>query len=362
MFDTALILSVLLLLAAPLLAKLVSKLPALKSGLDGFVLVTVIALITTTLLPEALTHAGWLGLMIALIGFLLPWMAEAVFHHAEEITHRIIMLVAALALVVHAASDGAILAFAKDAEGGGFITTGVLLHRVGVAIAVWWLLRPVLNTAGGLVVLSALGLMTIVGYFIVLFAGEWYNIPLIGYWQAFAAGSLFHVVMHPLEDHNPAPTTSNMASHRVGTALGVMFVMGLIGAHYSQHTPAVAHMFDHGFHHDISMVAAIGRLLAPLLLMICAVALAYGRLKDGKLSSAYRNLQAVVPWTLVIWLGVCIAGVLYPDTLPVPEGGTILMGVWLFISAAVLIHTGARSFFSVLMPRFVIHKHSHSHH
>ena len=198
MLDYALILSVAVLLAAPLLAKLVSRAPALKSGLDGFVLVTVIALITTTLLPEALSHGGMWGLAIAVIGFLLPWLAEALFHRAEEITHRLIMLVAALALIVHAASDGAILAFAKDADGGAFIASGVVLHRVGVAIAVWWLLRPVLTTVGGIAVLVSLGAMTVIGYLMVLFAGEWYNIPLIGYWQAFAAGSLFHVVMHPL--------------------------------------------------------------------------------------------------------------------------------------------------------------------
>ncbi|MEX0298226.1 MAG: hypothetical protein AB3N28_04100 [Kordiimonas sp.] len=358
--DYALILSVLLLLAAPLLARVVGHTPALKGGLDGFVLVTVIALITTTLLPEALNHAGFAGLFIAATGFMLPWVAEALFHRAEEITHRVIMLIAALALVVHAASDGAILAFAKDIEGGGFLATGVVLHRIGVAIAVWWLLRPVLTTVGGLAVLAALGAMTVVGYLMVLFAGEWYNIPLIGYWQAFAAGSLFHVVMHPLEDHNTAPTQKTVMAHRVGTAFGVLFVISLISAHYGQHTPTVAPIDTHGGHHDVDLIAAIGRLLAPLLLLIFAAAAAYGRLSDGKMASAYRNLQTVTPWTLVIWLAAAVIAVLEPDLLPAPEGGDILLTIWLVVTAAVLIHTGARSFFSVLMPKFLVHKHEHS--
>lgn len=359
--DLALILSVLLLLAAPLLAKLVSRAPALKGGLDGFVLVTVIALITITLLPEALDNGGLIGLAIAVIGFLLPWMAEALFHRAEEITHRVIMLIAALALVVHAASDGAILAFAKDAESGAFVQTGVLLHRVGVAIAVWWLLRPVLTTVGGIAVLAALGAMTVVGYLMVIFAGEWYNVPLIGYWQAFAAGSLFHVVMHPLEDHDTAPTAGTVRAHRIGTAFGVLFIVALISAHYWQHTPEAMPVAPHGQHHDVDLIAAIGRLLAPLLLLIFAAAAAYGRLTDGKLISAYRSLQAVTPWTLVIWLGTVAMAVLNPSLLPVPEEGDVMLTVWLLITAAILIHTGARSFFSVLMPKFVLHKHSHNH-
>lgn len=359
--DYALILSVLLLLAAPLLARVVGHTPALKGGLDGFVLVTVIALITTTLLPEALNHAGFAGLVIAGIGFMLPWLAEALFHRAEEITHRVIMLVAALALVVHAASDGAILAFAKDIDGGNFLATGVILHRIGVAIAVWWLLRPVLTTIGGLAVLAALGVMTVVGYLMVLFAGEWYNVPLIGYWQAFAAGSLFHVVMHPLEDHNTAPTAKTMVAHRIGTAFGVLFIVSLISAHYGQHTPDVAPIEAHGVHHDVDMIAAIGRLIAPVLLLIFAAAVAYGRLSDGKMASAYKSLQAVTPWTLVVWLGAAVLAVLSPDLLPVPEQGDMLLGIWLVITAAVLIHTGARSFFSVLMPKFIAHKHHHPH-
>lgn len=361
MIDFALILSVALLLAAPLLARVVGRVPSLKSGLDGFVLVTVIALITTTLLPEALSHGGLLGLIIAAIGFLLPWMAEALFHRAEEITHRVIMLIAALALVVHAASDGAILAFAKDADGGAFITSGVLLHRIGVAIAVWWLLRPVLTTVGGIAVLAALGAMTVVGYLMVIFAGEWYDIPLIGYWQAFAAGSLFHVVMHPLEDHDTAPTAKHVLAHRIGTAFGVLFVVTLIGAHYWHHTPEVLPIAAHSAHHDVDLIAAIGRLLAPLLLLIFAAAAAYGRLTEGGLASSYTRLQAVTPWTLVIWLGAAVIAVLDPDFLPVPEEGNMLLSLWLLITCSVLIHTGARSFFSVLMPKFLGHKHSHSH-
>ena len=137
--------------------------------------------------------------------------------------------------------------------------------------------------------------------------------------------------------------------------------MALISAHYGQHTPEVTPLETHGMHHDVDMIAAIGRLIAPVLLLIFAAAIAYGKLADGKMTSAYNSLQTVTPWTLVIWLAAAVFAVLSPGSLPVPEQGDILLTIWLIITAAVLIHTGARSFFSVLMPKFVSHKHHHPH-
>lgn len=360
--DYALLLSVLVLVAAPLLARLVKRMPAFKAGLDGFVLLTVVGLITITLLPEALNHGGLLGLTIAVIGFTLPWIAEFLFHKSEEMTHRVLMLVAALALVVHATTDGAMLAFANSTNDGAFLATGVILHRIGVAVAVWWLLRPVLTTAGGIAVLAALGVMTVVGYLMVIFAGEWYDVPLVGYWQAFAAGSLFHVVMHPLEDHDTSPNSGTLRAHRVGTVFGILFVAALISAHYLQHaTGPLDPMPAHGDHHGIDLIVAVGRLLAPIALLAMIAAAAYGRLQKEGLKSAYKALQFITPWTLAIWLGAAIMAELYPSLMPAPHGGVLLFGIWLIAVSAILVQTGARSFFAVLMPSISKHKHSHSH-
>jgi hypothetical protein len=360
--DYALILSVLVLIAAPLLARLVGRLPTIKAGLDGFVLLTVVGLITITLLPEALSRGGLIALLIAVLGFTLPWIAEFLFLRSEEMTHRVVMLIAALALVVHAASDGAILAFASKAAGGHFLSAGIILHRVGVAIAVWWLLRPVLTTVGGLAVLAALGAMTIVGYFMVYFAGEWYEMPLVGYWQAFAAGSLFHVVMHPLDDHDTVPTPNTMLAHRIGTAFGILFVIALIVAHYQLHAPGpFAALAVHGQHRDLDLISATGRLAAPIALLAMVGAAAYGRLKAGGMAAAYAAVQKTAPWTLAAWLALAIITELLPSLVPTPSGGNILLAIWLILLSAVLIHTGARVFFSALLPGAGNHKHSHSH-
>ncbi|WP_417458571.1 hypothetical protein [Kordiimonas sp.] len=360
MLDWALILSVVVLLAAPLLARLVSRAPQIKGALDGFVLMTVLGLITLTLLPEALAHGGFWGLVIAVFGFTLPWIAEFLFHHAEEMTHRIVLMVASLALVVHAASDGAILAFASDSEAGSFVATGILLHRIGVAVAVWWLLRPVLSTAGGLAVLAGLGAMTIVGYMLALFAGEWYNFPLVGYWQAFAAGSLLHVVLHPLEDHNPAPSKNTLPAHRLGTALGLVFVLALISAHYFHHTPGpLAEMPVHGMHHAVELLDAVGRLMSPILLLVLVVAAILPHVYGKGMPGALMSLKKAAPWTVLLWLTGTIIAELSPIGTIAPEGSLPLFIAWALTVSIILVHMGARAFFSSLMPRLRQHRHSH---
>jgi len=360
--ELALILSVLLLLAAPLLARLVAHLPALKGGLDGFVLVTVLGLVTLTLLPEALAHSGVWAILIAVFGFCLPWIAEFLFHRAEEMTHRVVMLVAALALVVHAASDGAILAFAGQSEHGSFVATGILLHRIGVAVAVWWLLRPVLTTWAGVAVLAALGVMTIIGYVMVVYAGDWYHIPLVGYWQAFAAGSLLHVVLHPLDDHNTAPNAKNLWAHRIGTGAGIGFLFALVSAHYLHHAPSdVTMMLAHEAHHVVDLMASIGRLAAPLMILILLGAATYTKIYGGTVKAAYQTLRRIAPWTLVVWFGMTVVAELLPYEIPTPSGGQIMFTLWLAIICAVLVHTGARVFFSQLLPTMQGHKHSHGH-
>ncbi len=355
------ILSALILLAAPLLARVVQRVPALKGGIDGFVLITVLGLITMTLLPEALEYGGIIALAIAFLGFVLPWLSELMFHKTEEITHRVVMLVATLALIIHAASDGAILAFARDSVHGSFLATGILLHRIGVAIAVWWLMRPILTNAGGFAILSAMAAMTLVGYFMVLFAGEWYHVPLAGYWQAFAAGSLLHVVMHPVGDHDHVPSASTALSHRVGTAFGVLFVVSLIGSHYYDHSPVSAEAVTHAHNlqHLIDLMALTGSLVAPIaLLMIIGFAI-YGKMHADWVR-AYKRVQQVMPWTLVLWMVLAFASMLKPEFLPLPVSISLLFMVWMALLTPVMIHTGARSFFGRIFPS-ALAGHSHAH-
>ncbi|UTW55375.1 hypothetical protein [Kordiimonas sp. SCSIO 12610] len=365
--DITLILSLLILLVAPLLARLASRAPRLKVGFDGFVMIIVLGLITLTLLPEALAHGGLLALFIAVSGFIMPWIAEKLFHKTEEMTHRILLVIASFALVIHAASDGAILAFASDDLNGYFLAAGILLHRFGVAISVWWLLRPVLSSAGGYVVLISLGVMTLIGYFLAAFAGDWYNIPLAGYWQAFAAGSLLHVVMHPIgeDQHTKDVTTETQTNlpQQLGTAIGVLFIIALIIAHYLHHTPVTAPQgHDHtSGRHAIDMMMASGLLIGPILILMLLTSAAIARSKGTSWRNAIEGAERAAPWSLLSWLIVSCFTAIWPDILPMTEKGHVIFFSWLAIVTLITINMGARAFFRPLLPKWLVHQHSHSH-
>ena len=324
--EITLVLSILILLAAPLLARLAGLVPAIRGGFDGFVLIVVLGLISITLIPEALAHGGIYALGLVILGFTLPSIAELIFHRTEEMTHRIILVIASFALILHAASDGAILAFADGRSDGYFVAAGILLHRFGVAISVWWLLRPVLSSTGGFVVLGGLGAMTLVGYFLAVFAGDFYEIPLAGYWQAFAAGSLLHVVLHPITQEDIThshPETS--LSQRLGTALGVCFIAGLVGAHYLHHTPGPLGHLDphhHGYH-AIDALLSVGRLMAPILLLMLTVGAALARARGASWRDAVKGIEDWAPWSLLFLIAGTVIMVLAPDMLPVPENGAL---------------------------------------
>ena len=236
------------------------------------------------------------------------------------------------------------------------------MHRFGVAVAVWWLMRPILTTVGGIAVLAAMAAMTMVAYFMVLFAGEWYDIPLAGYWQAFAAGSLLHVVLHPVGDHEYAPSPSTAPSHRIGTALGILFVTALIASHYYDHGPLAGEELTHAHHlqHLIDLMALTGSLIAPIALLMILGFLVYGKM-NATWTAAYQRVQQIMPWTMVLWVVVALAAMLWPDLLPLPMEVTLLFILWLLVLAPAIIHMGARAFVGAIFPAALTRNHDHAH-
>ncbi|GHF12346.1 hypothetical protein GCM10017044_02860 [Kordiimonas sediminis] len=358
---TALIVSVLLLLFAPLLARSVKTRPGIRAGFDGFVLITVIGLVTLTLLPEAMAHGGILALLIAALGLSIPWISELLFHKAEAMTHRIVLMVASLALIVHAATDGALIAFANEASDGTFIQLGILLHRAGIAITLWWLFRSMLSSMTGLLLLGALGMTTVLGYFFFNSVSEAYSLPMFGYWQAFAAGSLLHIVLHPL---GHADTAGNQdiirKGGRVGTAAGLVFISMLIITHYIEHTPH-SDTFPHVAHHTIDLLVEVGVFTAPLLMLGVLLALGISKSRYKEWRPALRGAMSYVPWTLIAWFGMSILAEMMPDLMPLGRGSFLLFAVWLAIIVGTLMYQGARVFFGGVFAPFHRHSHGHAH-
>ena len=355
-----LIISVIVLLCAPFLARYLRTQPTLKAGLDSFVLMTVIGLVVLTLLPEALEQGGVIALGLALVGFFLPWLSEILFHNAEKTTHRVALIVACLALVVHAGSDGAILAFAGASGDGEFIQLGIVIHRIGVAVTVWWLLRQVLSGFIGFLFLGALGLTTLLGYFFVTLVSDVYALPVFGYWGAFAAGSLLHIVMHPVEsDKDSASKIQNLTGSRVGTVTGIAFLVALIATHYLQHTPMDTETVQHFHNHSVDMLLHAGTFLSPILILIVAGIFIFTRYRTGSWKAARVYGRICVPWTVFGWLSLTLVTGFFPELVPTGHGSISLFLVWFLMVLMVLIQMGARAFVTVIMSHVQTHRHAH---
>lgn len=370
MVDITLILSVLVLLAAPLLARLVAGRVLFQAGMDGFVLVAIMGLVFLTLLPEAISAGGWIAVGLALLGLFLPWLADMIIHKSEATVHRALIVVAALALVAHAASDGAILAAAADkGTSGDLVAGGIIVHRIGVGITIWWLLTPILKGTLNYIILLALAVTTVVGYLLMDLAMSFYGLPLIGAWQAFAAGSLLHVVLHPVGHSRDEASPQLHRAHQTGTILGLSFMVILTVAHFLGHqipSSAIASGYSHT-HHTIDLLLVAGVTSSIVLILLLLGAAIFGLVRYRRSGDQYqlaiRSAARMLPWTVLLWMAIAwvtLTGTHIPTLVELPRPVNFtLFGLWLLLFFTGLVSRGARRFFKPLLPAKLVHSHDH---
>lgn len=198
---TYLIASCIALLLGPLCFRYLNADSGLHKGLDGFIFVSLGGLVLIHILPELLAHGGLLAIVFVILGLWGPTASEKLFHRYSEITHKLTLIFGITGLLLHTATDGGALVLAQQGNSSALLALGVILHRLPVGLAIWWLLKP---QAGRLWASTVLGLMivlTVLGYV----AGEQLlhqlNIDNTVYLQAFVTGSILHVVMHQPHVH-----------------------------------------------------------------------------------------------------------------------------------------------------------------
>ena len=182
-------------LAAPIAGALLygwlHRRPGTARVFDGCMYLAVPALVAWQVLPHAWAEdEGLPAIVLLAAGAAAPALAErasrALAPHADNLA-----LAAGLSgLALHALLEGAALAPA----GAGF-AAAVILHRVPVGLAVWWMLRPRHGLRGGALGIGVLCAATVAGYAIGanLHDGHATGVDL---YQAFVGGSLLHVVFH----------------------------------------------------------------------------------------------------------------------------------------------------------------------
>jgi zinc transporter ZupT len=239
-----------MLLLGPLLYGLAALRRATGQMLDGFVLITLAGIVCLHIVPDAWRSAGPVSLVFILLGLAFPLLLEWVFSQAHERAHLVVLLVAAIGIALHAVLDGLALLPIGEQSGlfGSTLALGVIIHRLPVGIAIWWVVRPQFGTAAALAVFAVVIGATGTSYYLgagLLVADS----TALAFFQAFVAGSLVHVALfgisHDSESaaaqvHGEAHTRHSQSVRETGDSwpFRVGLLLGLIMVFLLPHIPA----------------------------------------------------------------------------------------------------------------------------
>ena len=237
-------LSILALIAGPVVYAFGRRHPDFRQGLDGFVFITIAGIICVFIVPEAIRVGGVASIAFLLGGLVFPVALERLFHRSLHEAHVFILILAALGLIIHATIDGIALlplvdrelelASRNDALFGSLfdnhLALGVILHRLPVGMAIWWSLRRGFGVPAAVGTFAITIAATIVAYYLGQPIAELAETDSVAWFQAFVAGSLVHIVAFGVShDHGPDHAESrtpapNGWAYRVGVLLGMFLV------------------------------------------------------------------------------------------------------------------------------------------
>lgn len=302
--------SFLALALGPLLVWLARRHAWSTVGLDSFCLLTISGFALLHLLPESAAQGGWLVLPLALVGFLLPTLAERTLHHGHAGMRRTVLILALLGMAAHACLDGLFLSdshnLLDDAHGHRHtheVTAwAIILHRIPEGVGVWWIVPRTLGFLPAVLVTVVSVSATLFGFYLgdsVLTDASQRGLALL---QSLLVGSLLHVVLH---SHIPAPRETGRwrIASVAGAALAAVVLWIVIRDHFPVH--------EHGSPLEVFLSLAIesapALLIAYLLVGLCHAFLPANWLQSmtrgSKWTQALRGVAIGLP------VPVCSCGV-----------------------------------------------------
>ena len=232
----------------PLLAWKLERREPLRAALDGFVLVMTAGLSLLFLLPHAYLDMGLWAFPVALLGFLLPRIAERSLRPTRSETSRLVLSLAVAGLLFHCAIDGAALAtaaggsMASASPGQLEVTLAIVSHRLPVGLFVWSVVSPAAGRGSASAGLLGLMAATAAGFVVgpQLLSATGGDVAVAGVVEALLAGGLLHVVV----EHRPQAPESSMRETWAGAgalAAIALFVLLPLDPH-----PALAQSWEAG--------------------------------------------------------------------------------------------------------------------
>ena len=221
-------LSILALLAGPVVYTLGRRNPVARQILDGFIFITIAGIITVHIIPEALGGGGQLAFLFLALGIVFPVILERGLHHKFHAAHATVLVLAALGLVIHSVLDGIALLIAPLAENGDRLAWAVILHRLPIGMAIWWSLRPNLGMTAALAAFVLIIVSTTAPVLMGAPLVEITEARGIAWLQAFISGSLIHIVAfgvsHDHDKHVEPVAQFQDWGYRLGILVGLFLV------------------------------------------------------------------------------------------------------------------------------------------
>ena len=263
------------LLAGPLLARWAERSEATKGATDAFVAVSMTGIVVLHIWPHAFLTAGIWTLVGGVAGLMTPFLLHGPFSHREQKIYPALVAVAFFGLAIHATLDGVALftplvdhlpSPAVEQGGGGEIVSheharessvllalAVILHRLPMGLAVWWLTVPILGRRVAIGILAVISGATVLGFQLAGSVLVDLSLPAIAIFEATIAGMLLHVVAghehghhdeeghghhhhghghhhHGHHHHGPVEDRAPWGS-ALGAILGLALIVGLFSIH-----------------------------------------------------------------------------------------------------------------------------------
>lgn len=306
------------LLLGPLFYRYFTSGSGLQKGLDGFIFVSLGGLVLIHILPELIEHGGLSSLIFVILGMWGPTASEKLFHKYSEVTHNLTLILGVGGLFLHTITDGGAMVLAQQQGSSPLLALGIILHRLPVGIAIWWLLKPQLGAKWAWTVLISMMLLTGMGYFAGTQMLNHLSLDNTVYLQAFVTGSILHVVLHqPHGEHNPDKHGKYEYQSGIGSLLGIGLLVILLSLQHSHS----------GHQHSSEELAHWIMLLSPALLMayfIASLRYRFG-LRADTTNLGLSWLQRIAgPEALIIPLLL-----LGPGVSLLQVGGLLLIGSYL---------------------------------
>ena len=199
--------------------------------LDGFVVVVISGIVLLEVLPEILAHQAVLGLMLLGVGLIGPTLLEHQFHRIAKQIHWAALFIAIVGLAIHAFVDGVILSEVSESllASESLLGLGVVLHRIPVGLTIWMLFSPRIGLGKTAMILGVLAFGTIGGFAYEMVLGHWHSGDVMVLFQALAAGSILHVVIHrPHEYHQEKMQNVPHPVSKYGEGIGNLMGLGVL--------------------------------------------------------------------------------------------------------------------------------------